>query len=350
MSSGFLSDNQLCAGACFAFAVAAFGQASDDQRPRYLPGWPCTGKERSFDPVYAHTAEASGGHLFLFDKSEVSGFSKFALGDLKHKQTVVRAAGKLDSYADIRIPVDASIASLFVTVTLQCMQTVLIYDPLSVGVHPDEMGGEDNWFRAGRIAIIPKPRPGVWTVRLAQSRYAFGDTTFADSVLPRLLERSRHPEALLFAAALAEHRGDDRRRAALLTEVLARGGDSAAARAGLAALAAHAGHWGEVAQHLRAALAIARGSYRHPFPVPPLRDALGRLALTGPVLLADSVLAVAVRARSGWATLYELRAAVALRAGRCADAAAHFLELFDFGIEPTDGPEQLMRCRRGEKG
>ena len=151
----------------FAFAVAAFGQASDDQRPRYLPGWPCTGKERSFDPVYAHTAEATGGHLFLFDKSEISGFSKFALGDLKHKQTVVRAAGKLDSYADIRIPVDRSISSLFVTVTLQCMQTVLIYDPLSVGVHPDEMGGEDNWFRAGRIAIIPKPQPGVWTVRLA---------------------------------------------------------------------------------------------------------------------------------------------------------------------------------------
>jgi hypothetical protein len=151
----------------FAFAVAAFGQAGDDQRPRYLPGWPCTGKERSFDPVYAHTAEASGGHLFLFDRSEVSGFAKFALGDLKHKQTVVRAAGNLDSYADIRIPVDRSITSLFVTVTLQCMQTVLIYDPMSVGVHPDEMGGEDNWFRAGRIAIIPKPQPGVWTVRLA---------------------------------------------------------------------------------------------------------------------------------------------------------------------------------------
>jgi len=151
----------------FAFAVTAFGQADDDQRPRYLPGWPCTGKERSFDRVYAHTAEASGGHLFLFDRSEVSGFSKFATGGLKHKQTVVRAAGKLDSYADIRVPVDSGIASLFVTVTVQCMQTVLIYDPLSVGVHPEEMGGEDNWFRAGRIAIIPKPQPGVWTVRLA---------------------------------------------------------------------------------------------------------------------------------------------------------------------------------------
>jgi hypothetical protein len=149
-----------------AFSVALFAQTSDDQRPRYLPGWPCTGKERSFDPGYARIAEATGGHLFLFDKSEVSGFSKFAVGDIKHKQTVVRVAGKLDSYADIHVPVDSSITSLFVTVTVQCMQTVMIYDPVNAGVHPEEIGGEDNWFRAGRIAIIPNPQPGVWTVRL----------------------------------------------------------------------------------------------------------------------------------------------------------------------------------------
>jgi len=151
---GFPSDNRLCAG---AFCSRSRWPRSDRR---------ATSRGPVIFPAYAHTAEASGGHLFLFDKSEVSGFSKFAIGDLKHKQTVVRAAGNLDSYTDIRIPVDQSIASMFITVTLQCMQTVLIYDPMSVGVHPDEMGGEDNWFRAGRIAIIPKPQPGVWTVRL----------------------------------------------------------------------------------------------------------------------------------------------------------------------------------------
>jgi hypothetical protein len=129
--------------------------------------------------------------------------------------------------------------------------------------------------------------------------------------------------------------------------VLARGGDTASAEAGLAALAARAGRWGEVSQHLRAALAVGRGSYRHPFPAGPLRDALTRLTLTGPVPVADSVLVVAVRARPGWAALYELRAVAALRAGRCDDAAAQFLELLDFGIEPADAPNQLMRCRRG---
>jgi hypothetical protein len=201
-------------------------------------------------------------------------------------------------------------------------------------------------FEAAHRALPDDPG---WTARLALSRYAFGDTSFADSVLPRLAA-SRDPQALLFAAALAEHRGDDRRRGALLAEVLAHGGDTASARAGLAALAAHAGRWGEAAQHLRAALAVARGSYRHPFPVTPLRDALAQLALTGPIPLADSVLDLAVRVRSGWAPLYGLRAVVAMRAGRCSDAAAQFLELLDFGIEPADVPEQLMRCRRKEAG
>jgi spermidine synthase len=190
------------------------------------------------------------------------------------------------------------------------------------------------------------PDDPVWIVRLAQARFALGDTAFADSVLPRLLARSRHPEALLFAAALAERRGDDRRRGALLAEVLARGGDTATARASLAVLAARAGRWSEVGQHLRAALAVGRGSFRHPFPATPLRDALTRLSLAGPVPLADSVLAIAVRARSGWAPLYELRAVVALRAGRCDAAAAQFIELLDFGIEPADAEQQLLRCRR----
>jgi pentatricopeptide repeat protein len=65
------------------------------------------------------------------------------------------------------------------------------------------------------------------------------------------------------------------------------------------------------------------------------------------VPVADSVLAIAVRARPGWAALYELRAVVALRAGRCDDAVALFMELLSFGIEPADVPDQLMRCRRG---
>jgi spermidine synthase len=192
------------------------------------------------------------------------------------------------------------------------------------------------------------PGDPVWTVRLARARFTAGDSAFADSALPHLLARSRHPEALLFAAALAQHRGDTTRRAALLREILVRGGDSAEAEAGLAAIAARAGRWPEATTGLFRALAIGRGTYRHPLPADAVREALTPLALTGPSRLADSVLATAVRLHPGWATLYELRATVALRDGRCPDAAVQFLALDEFAIEPADASERLQRCRRGE--
>ena len=194
-----------------------------------------------------------------------------------------------------------------------------------------------------------RPDDPHWTVRLAQARYADGDTAFADSVVPRVLARVRDPDALLFAAFLAGHRGDAVRQRALLVEALAHGGDTAEARAALGVLAARAGRWTEAAGDVRAALAVGRGTYRHPLPADALRDALTRLALEGPPALADSALTVALAARPGWATLYELRAVTALRAGRCRDAVDQFLFLQEFGIEVADAPERLLSCRRGER-
>ena len=150
-----------------ALAMTAYGQA---QQPQYQVGWPCTGKERAFDPAYSKIAEATGGHLFLFDKSEVAGTSALASGDRKHPETIVRASGKLDSYIDIRVPVDASVDSLFLVASLQCMQTIQLYDPQRSSVNADQIaGGEDRYFRAGRIATIPHPAAGEWLVRLAGS-------------------------------------------------------------------------------------------------------------------------------------------------------------------------------------
>src|SRR5437667_47130 len=192
-----------------------------------------------------------------------------------------------------------------------------------------------------------QPDNPVWLVRVARMRFAAGDSAFVDSVLPGLV-RTRNPEALLFAAALAARRGDQRRRAALLREALARGGDTAEAEAGLAAVAARDADWPGTAAALRRSLAIGRATYRHPFPAGMLHDPLAALALTGPIRLADSVLAAAGLAHPGWTTPYELRAAVALRDGRCEDAASQFLALAEFGIEVTDAPDRLMRCRGRE--
>jgi hypothetical protein len=151
---------------CFT-AVALAQTPQSEQKPKWQSGWPCTGKEPSFDPTYAKVAEASGGQLFLFDRSEAGRSTVLITSTSRHRETIARATGKLDEpYEDIRVPVDSSIDSLLVSVSLQCMQMITIYGPSGVETKPEQLGGENHWFRAGRIATIPNPAPGLWTIRL----------------------------------------------------------------------------------------------------------------------------------------------------------------------------------------
>ena len=119
------------------------------------------------------------------------------IGTTKHPETILRSAGKLETqYVDIRVPVDSTIESLFVSVSLQCMQGITLYDPQSHAADPVYLKGEDNWFRAGRIATLPRPQPGVWTLRLlgsgayfvsieAKTRIGLHNVKFGDAI-PKL--------------------------------------------------------------------------------------------------------------------------------------------------------------------
>jgi hypothetical protein len=149
------------------FALNTWSQTPQGtaQQTHYQPGWPCTGKERAFDPTYSKSAESTGGHLFLFDKAQVAGTSALAIGDQKHKETIVRQSGKVESYVDIPFPVDSSVDSLFVVASLQCMQTIQLYDHQRSTVQGEQ--DDDHWFRAARIATVRKPLVGEWLLRLA---------------------------------------------------------------------------------------------------------------------------------------------------------------------------------------
>jgi hypothetical protein len=146
--------------------TAALMPAQPAQQPNPEPGWPCTGKPRAIDPAFVQSAEATGGQVFLFDRAEVRGSMLLMNGRTKHPVTIARATGTVNNYVDLRVPVDSSIESLFISVSLQCKQRVILYDPKSQDFRPDQAGGQDDVFLAGRIATIPKPEPGMWTVRL----------------------------------------------------------------------------------------------------------------------------------------------------------------------------------------
>jgi len=207
---------------------------------------------------------------------------------------------------------------------------------------------------AARLAALEaahrsRPEDPIWVVRVAQARLELGDSAYADSVLPALVARARHPEALRVAAALAERRGDTVRTRELLTAALARGGDTAAVRAKLAGFAAAEGRWAEARRGVRAALAVGSGTYRRPLPVDALGEVLRRFGNDGPPESADSLLVEALAVRPGWARLYAVRASAALRLGKCTEARAHFVALLEFGIGVAEAPELVARCRRGER-
>jgi hypothetical protein len=129
-----------------------------------------------------------------------------------------------------------------------------------------------------------------------------------------------------------------------LREALAAGADTAQARAALSLIAVRSSRWREAAFQAHGALTAARGTFRHPFPGEFLTQALSQIALDAPAPLADSLLTYATARRPGSARFLELAAVAALRAGRCEDAAARFVELVDFALTKEDAPGLVRQC------
>ncbi|PYP72881.1 MAG: hypothetical protein DMD41_07660 [Gemmatimonadetes bacterium] len=208
--------------------------------------------------------------------------------------------------------------------------------------------GDPNGLRYIQTMRAARPGDPRWTVSAAAILLAAGDSSLADSALPRLAA-GRVPDALLLQGLIAARRDRWGRARELLGAAVAAGSDTALADAALSLVVAREQHWREVGAYTRAALAVARNTLRHPFPRDWLGVTLQRIALDGPPALADSLLAEVQGKRPGWATLYELRSVTALRMGRCEDAAQQLLTLVEFGIQREDGPALLRRCRRGER-
>jgi hypothetical protein len=91
---------------------------------------------------------------------------------MRHNATIARATAQIESFKEVAFPVDIAIESLFVVVSVQCLQVTGIYDPDGKAVLPQQIpGGQEDRYRAGWIAVIPQPAPGRWTLRIAGQGY-----------------------------------------------------------------------------------------------------------------------------------------------------------------------------------
>jgi von Willebrand factor A domain-containing protein 7 len=149
--------------ACFI----ATNLCAQTQVPPANPGWPCVAG-RAVDPSFVHVAEATGGQVFLFDRSEATRSMVLAQNRLKHEDTIYRSVGTLSTGArEVSFPVDSTVQSLMVSVSLQCLQSVTIYRPSNTEMHGGEPDVNENRFKSGLILVLTKPEAGAWRMRIA---------------------------------------------------------------------------------------------------------------------------------------------------------------------------------------
>jgi hypothetical protein len=139
----------------------------EQQVPQPKPNWPCVAG-RAVNPSYIRTAEATGGQVFLFDRTEAARSLVLVRNAGKHKDTIFRTTGILSTGSgEFSFPVDSTVESLMVSVTLQCLQSITVYRPSNTEVHSGEPDVDDNRFRSGQILIVVKPEAGAWRVKIA---------------------------------------------------------------------------------------------------------------------------------------------------------------------------------------
>src|SRR5260370_21862409 len=147
---------------------------AQEQAPQTRAGWPCVAG-RAIDPTYVRTAEATGGQVFLFDRSEAGRSMVLMQYTDKHDDTIFRSTGILSTGSrEFSFPVDSTVESLLVTVTLQCLQSITVLRPTNTEVHAGEPDVNDNRFRSGQVLILTRPQAGAWRVRIAGIGLFFG--------------------------------------------------------------------------------------------------------------------------------------------------------------------------------
>jgi hypothetical protein len=142
-------------------------------------GWPCGGR---LDPAYFDVAEATGGQLLLLAPGELGGAAPMLIAFNEHRQTIFRLAGTIKpGVHEFRVPIDASVESVVFSISVQCLQTAEITSPSGAPAGGEGVTDLSN-FIAQRMVIVPRPAPGVWTIR-ASGRGVAGVTVQARSAL-----------------------------------------------------------------------------------------------------------------------------------------------------------------------
>jgi len=146
--------------------IALIGLLTVQQQPSTTrPGWPCVGKP---DPSMVSVSEASGGQVFLLDRSELASSATLLTARDGLEEVLRRIVGEFEpGVHSADVAVDRSVERVLFSLSLQCLQEVDVVRPSGAVVAASDPDVTWTAFHAGRQIGVQSPEAGTWTVRLA---------------------------------------------------------------------------------------------------------------------------------------------------------------------------------------
>ena len=150
---------------CFLPFVLAGALRAQTGQQGSRPEWPCV-PGRPVDPAYIETSEGTGGQLFLFQKSEVAQTGLVMNAAFTHSVTIARSIGHLSGARDFEFPIDSTVESIMVLVSLQCRNAIDVSRPSGAKLTAGNSAQSVDLV-AGRILRVDNPESGKWNIRIA---------------------------------------------------------------------------------------------------------------------------------------------------------------------------------------
>jgi hypothetical protein len=153
-----------------AVAIALPAWTGAQQQAGARGDWPCGAR---LDPSYFQVAEGTGGHLFLLAPWEIGDSAPLMIEAGNYRETIFRMAGSINpGVHEFRVPVDPTVESVLISISVQCLQTADVTRPSGVPLVPGDGVTDYSNFKAQRMMVVKRPEQGIWTVRVSGSGIA----------------------------------------------------------------------------------------------------------------------------------------------------------------------------------
>lgn len=145
-------------------AIAAGSLHAQTGQEGSRPKWPCI-PGRAIDPAYLDISESSGGQLVLLQKGEAQYSGIVMSASQTHRATILRVVGHLNGTREVEFPVDSTVESILLLVSVQCRERVTPFRPSGAELTA-RTASMLTELTSATMLRVDQPEPGRWKVQL----------------------------------------------------------------------------------------------------------------------------------------------------------------------------------------